>query len=166
VYGELQRHIQVRGGKTESNGEEVDQVAQIPREVWRFCVEQIKLYPLTEIAYQNAALDIQACYDDAGYSGPPDQSGVVVHSGVAPQVSRYEAKQAALNNPHYRYLARCVAIMETAKRIEGGEILDAIWQVGWRDNVLIGLHANISTRSVARAKHELVRRIAAGWGLW
>lgn len=60
-------------------------MAKIPREIWRFCVDQIKYYPLTEIAYVKAKADIQASYIDSGMSGPPDPTGVHVHSGQGPQ---------------------------------------------------------------------------------
>lgn len=141
-------------------------MAKIPREIWRFCVDQIKYYPLIEVAYQDAKADIQACYIDSGMSGPPDPTGVHVHSGQGPQESRYIARETALNNPYYRYLVRSVGIMEVAKMGQDQEILDAIWTEGWRDNTMIAVRAKTSPRQVARVKHELVRRLAAGWGLW
>lgn len=141
-------------------------MAKIPREIWRFCVDQIKYYPLTEVAYINAKADIQACYIDSGMSGPPDPTGVHVHSGAGPQEGKYIAKEKALNNPYYRYLARAVGIMEVAKMGQDEKVLEAIWSEGWRDNVMIAARAKTSPRQVARVKHELVRRLATGWGLW
>lgn len=141
-------------------------MAKIPREVWRFCVDQIKYYPLTEVAYINAKADIQACYYDSGMAGPPDPTGVHVHLGQGPQEGRYIAREKALNNPHYRYLARSVAVMEIAKRGQDKKIIDAIWTEGWRDNSLIAIKADCSVASVKRAKHEMIKRIATGWGLW
>jgi hypothetical protein len=139
---------------------------KIPREIWRFCVDQIKYYPLTEVAYVNAKADIQASYIDSGMSGPPDPTGVHVHSGQGPQEGKYIAKERALNNPYYRYLMRSVSIMEVAKMGQDQTVLDAIWTEGWRDNTMIAVRAKTSTRQVARVKHELVRRLATGWGLW
>lgn len=142
---------------------------QIPREVWHFGVEQVKLYPLNQIAFNDARREIESLYIDSGMSSPPNASGVVVHSGVAPQVSRYEAKQNALNNPHYRYLARCVAIMEIIQQMEDNyvnRVLVAIWDIGWQDNSAIAKKAGLSLATVKRAKHEIIRRVAVGWGLW
>lgn len=141
-------------------------MAKIPREVWRFCVDQIKYYPLTKIAYADAKADIQTVYEDSGMSGPPDPSGVPTHSSQGPQESRYIAREKALNNPYYRYLIRSVDVMEAAKMGLDQAVLDAIWAEGWRDNTMIALRANVSARQVARVKHELVRRVAVGWGLW
>ncbi|MCK9327743.1 MAG: hypothetical protein M0P69_19770 [Bacteroidales bacterium] len=141
-------------------------MAKIPREIWRFCVDQIKYYPLTEIAYADAKADIQACYYDSGMAGPPDPTGVHVHSGQGPQEGKYLAKERALNNPYYRYLLRSVGIMEVAKMGQDEKVLEAIWSEGWRDNVMIAARAKTSPRQVARVKHELVRRLATGWGLW
>jgi hypothetical protein len=141
-------------------------MAKIPREIWRFCVDQIKYYPLTEVAYVNAKADIQASYIDSGMSGPPDPTGVHVHSGQGPQEGKYIAKERALNNPYYRYLMRSVSIMEVAKMGQDQEILDAIWTEGWRDNTMIAVRAKTSAASVKRVKHELVKRVATGWGLW
>lgn len=141
-------------------------MAKIPREVWRFCVDQIKYYPLTEIAYTNAKADIQACYIDSGTSGPPDPTGVHAHSGQGPQEGKYLAKEKALNSPYYRYLLRSVGIMEVAKMGQDEKVLEAIWTEGWRDNAMIAARAKTSPRQVARIKHELVRRLATGWGLW
>jgi hypothetical protein len=142
-------------------------MAKIPREVWRFCVDQIKYYPLTEVAYANAKADIQAVYEESGMGSLPDPSGVHdVHLGQGPQEGRYIAREKALNNPYYRYLTRSVGIMEAAKMGQDQAVLEAIWSEGWRDNTMIALRANVSARQVARAKHELVRGVAEGWGLW
>jgi hypothetical protein len=134
-------------------------VAKIPREIWRFCVDQIKYYPLTEVAYANAKADIQAVYEGTGNLRDP--SGV--HLG---QEGRYIAREKALNNPYYKYLMRSVGIMELAKIGQDQDILEAIWTEGWNDNAMIAMRAKTSPRQVARAKHELVRRIATGWRLW
>lgn len=141
-------------------------MAKIPREIWRFCVDQIKYYPLTEVAYQDAKADIQACYIDSGMSGPPDPTGVHVHLGQGPQEGRYLAREKALNNPYYRYLIRAVGIMEAVKQGQDQAVLEAIWSEGWRDNSMIAARAKTSPRQVARVKHELVKRVATGWGLW
>ena len=141
-------------------------MAKIPREIWRFCVDQIKYYPLTEIAYTDAKADIQAVYEESGMGSLPDPTGVHVYSGQGPQEGKYLAKEKALNNPYYRYLTRSVGIMELAKMGQDQDILEAIWSEGWRDNVMIAARAKTSPRQVARVKHELVRRLATGWGLW
>jgi hypothetical protein len=142
-------------------------VAIIPREVWRFCVDQIKLYPLNEAAYHTQLEEIRASYIEAGMSGPPDQSGIVTYSGESPTTGRYESQESALHSPQLRYLSRCVTIMDLVQRDpDSGDVLDAIWSKGWRDNSMIALEAKTSARSVARAKQDIVRRVAAGWGLW
>ena len=139
-------------------------MAKIPREIWRFCVDQIKYYPLTEVAYANAKADIQAVYEGTGNLRDP--SGVHVYLGQGPQEGRYIAREKALNNPYYKYLMRSVGIMELAKIGQDQDILEAIWTEGWHDNAMIAMRAKTSPRQVARAKHELVRRIATGWRLW
>ncbi|HBG02228.1 MAG TPA: hypothetical protein DDW87_11735 [Firmicutes bacterium] len=144
-------------------------MAIIPREVWRFCVDQVKLYPLNELAYNDQLKEIKAEYLESGMSGPPDQSGVIVHSGKAPMESKYEAQERALRSPQMRYLTKCVTVMGLVKRVGDDNVsvvLEAIWDVGWRDNALIALAAKTSPATVKRAKHEIVRSIAAGWGLW
>lgn len=142
-------------------------MARIPAEVWRFCAEQVKLHPLNEIAYRDQLREIREVYTNSGTSGRLDQSGVIIHTGAAPQEIQYERQEAALQRPHFRYLSRCVAIMEAvAMDPELKVILNAIWTNGWRDNSLIALEANVSPRSVARLKHEIIKRIATGWGLW
>jgi hypothetical protein len=132
-------------------------VAKIPREIWRFCVDQIKYYPLTEVAYANAKADIQAAYEESGNLRDPSGLG---------QEGRYIAREKALNNPYYKYLIRSVGIMELAKIGQDQDILEAIWTEGWNDNAMIAMRAKTSPRQVARAKHELVWRIAIGWRLW
>lgn len=139
-------------------------MAKIPREIWRFCVDQIKYYPLTEVAYANAKADIQAVYEGTGNLRDP--SGVRVYLGQGPQEGRYIARENALNNPYYKYLIRSVGIMELAKIGQDKDILEAIWTEGWHDNAMIAARAKTSPRQVARAKHELVRRVATGWRLW
>ena len=141
-------------------------MAKIPREIWRFCVDQIKYYPLNEVAYANAKADIQAVYEESGMGSLPDPSGVHVHLGQGPQEGRYIAREKALNNPYYRYLIRAVGIMEAAKQGQDQTVLEAIWSEGWRDNGMIAARAKVSARQVARVKHELVKRVATGWGLW
>lgn len=139
---------------------------KIPREIWRFCVDQIKYYPLTEIAYADAKADIQAVYEESGMGSLPDPSGVHVHLGQGPQEGRYLDKEKALNNPYYKYLMRSVWIMEVARMGQDQDILEAIWTEGWPDNVMIAARANATPRQVERVKHALVRRVATGWGLW
>lgn len=142
-------------------------MAVIPREVWRFCVDQVKLYPLNAIAYNNQISEARTVYLESGMSGPHDQSGVITHSGAAPQVSRFEAQENILHSPNFRYLSKCVSIMELVQKDPDiSPVLDAIWDCGWRDNTLIAKEVEASPATVKRCKHEIIRRIAAGWGLW
>lgn len=142
-------------------------MTEIPREVWRFCTDQIKMYPLNELAYSDMLKDIRANYLDTGMSGVPDQSGVVTYSGAAPQEGKYEQQEKAMHSPQLRYLSRCVTVMgRVQKDPDVAQVLDAIWSLGWRDNAAIARRVNTSARSVARTKHIIVKRVAAGWGLW
>lgn len=139
----------------------------IPREVWRFCVDQVKLYPLNSIAYNNQLTDVRTIYLESGMGSPPDQSGIITHSGAAPQASKLEAQERILHSPQFRYLSKCVSIMEMVQKDpEIIPVLDAIWATGWRDNTLIAKEAETSAATVKRCKHEIVRRIAVGWGMW
>lgn len=138
-------------------------------DVYRFCVEQVKLHPLKLLELQNTLDDIQAEYLESGMRASFNVSGVAAHSGKAPTERKYDFMEEALNRPEVRHLMRHKRIMEKAlvgfspdERL----VIEAIHEYGWRNNELLAYKSNCSPSVIKRVKRELIMRIATGYGLW
>lgn len=145
-------------------------MTRVPAEVWRFCVEQIKLYPLHEAQYYEELRNAETMYLQSDGNKQIDPTGVL---GGGPTASttemRYQAKESYLEQPYIRYLAKCVSRMEVVKKgLEQDELqlLEAVWEIGWRDNEALGRKVNKSVATVVRNKRIIVKRLAIRWGMW
>lgn len=142
----------------------------MPNEVWRFCVNQVKLYPLYEAQLKDEYKQAEIAYLHSGGDRSFDTTGVVDGSyTTSPVAVALEAKQEWLDQPYIKYLEKCVERMQmVVKGLEqkNKDVLDAIWQYGWSDNELLAHKVNMSRAGVARAKREIIERLAVRWGLW
>jgi len=146
-------------------------MARIPAEIWRFCVEQVKLYPLYEAQYFEELKNAETMYlhSDGDKTIDPTKAGGKASSPISPIEIRYQAMESYIEQPYIKYLAKCVARMKDVMRgLEPDEleVLRAVWEIGWRDNEALARQVSTSKTTVARNKRTIVKRLAVRWGLW
>jgi len=145
-------------------------VLKIPVEIWNWCTDQIKFYPLRKATLDEELMLIRTQYLGAGGDRASDPAGVI-GGGFAssPVAVKFELMEAQMHDPYLRYLTRCVNRLEDATfglEPTQRDVLEAIWAQGWRDNGTLARVTDCSPATVKRVKRELVERLAIRWGLW
>jgi len=130
-------------------------MARIPADVWRFCMEQIKLYPLRYGHYEEEKARIEKSLLRAVSSFDVEpSSGLPVEEHIEDSSAQWLEGNIMKMNDVIRGLEE-----------EEKAVLESIWEFGWRDNQLLSEKLGFSVRTVANYKHTLVKRVAVRWGM-
>jgi hypothetical protein len=143
---------------------------KIPLEVWNFCRDQIKKYPLYEGYLNEEVKEARIKFEYAGGCKQMDASGVVSGDySSSPTMNKYESLEKFWNRSDILYLNKCVERMQSAiQSLEPmeREALEAIWKAGWKDNCAIARMINMGETTVKKSKRVIIKAVAIRWGMW
>lgn len=140
---------------------------RIPAKTWRFCKDQIVKFPLREAALKDEEEAARLLYEQGGGCKKMDMSGVVSGDFTSsPTYNKYEHLEAFYERGDVKYLVECVekmrAVIKGLEPLEK-EVLEAIWNCGWRDNYTLARAIHMSETTVKNAKRKIIDRLATRW---